>query len=214
MKREELAVEAYSRDDQTKLETGKLVTIDNQIDPTTGTVRFKAVFDNHDLSLWPNQFINVRLMLTVRKDAIVIPLAAVQRGTQGSYVYTVKNGVANLQPVKVDMTQGNITLIASGVAEGDQVVVDGQDRLQSGAKVEAHGLATGGPSNGGGSATPDGASRPKRTSGENGRPNGPGGADGATGTGAGGPRPGGNPGATGSAGPQGFSKHREAGKQN
>jgi multidrug efflux system membrane fusion protein len=216
MKREELAVEAYSRDDQTKLETGKLVTIDNQIDPTTGTVRFKAVFDNHDLSLWPNQFINVRLMLTVRKDAIVIPLAAVQRGTQGAYVYTVKNGVANLQPVKVDMTQGNITLIASGVAEGDQVVVDGQDRLQSGAKVEVHGVATGG-SNNGASGTPDGASRPNRTSGQNGRLNGPGGADGAVGsagTGAGGPRPGGNPGAGGPAGPQGFSKHREAGKQN
>jgi multidrug efflux system membrane fusion protein len=217
MKREELAVEAYSRDDQTKLETGKLVTIDNQIDPTTGTVRFKAVFDNHDLSLWPNQFINVRLMLTVRKDAIVIPLAAVQRGTQGPYVYTVKNGVANLQPVKVDMTQGNITLIASGVAEGDQVVIDGQDRLQSGAKVEAHGVATGGPNNGGGSGRPEGASRPNRTSGQNGRPNSAGGADGATGsagTGARGPRPGGNPGAGGPAGPQGFSKHRDAGKQN
>jgi multidrug efflux system membrane fusion protein len=217
MKREELAVEAYSRDDQTKLETGKLVTIDNQIDPTTGTVRFKAVFDNHDLSLWPNQFINVRLMLTVRKDAIVIPLAAVQRGTQGPYVYTVKNGVANLQPVKVDMTQGNITLIASGVAEGDQVVVDGQDRLQSGSKVEVHGVAAGGQNNGGGSGGADGASRPNRTSGQNGRPNGPGGVDGATGSGGaggGGPRTERNPGAGGPTGSQGFSKHVEAGKQN
>jgi len=138
MKNEQLAVEAYSRDDQTKLATGKLVTIDNQIDPTTGTVRLKAVFDNHDLSLWPNQFVNIRLMLTVRKDAIVIPLAAIQRGTQGTYVYTVKNGHARLQPVKVDLTQGNISLIASGVAEGDQVVVDGQDRLQDGSAVEAH----------------------------------------------------------------------------
>src|SRR5882762_5629594 len=82
MKNEVLEVDAYSRDDQTKLATGKLVTIDNQIDPTTGTVRFKGEFDNRDLSLWPNQFINVRLMLTVRKNAIVIPLAAVQRGTQ------------------------------------------------------------------------------------------------------------------------------------
>ncbi len=90
MKGGELGVEAYSRDDQTKLATGKLVTIDNQIDPTTGTVRLKAVFDNKDLSLWPNQFVNIRLMLAVRKNAIVIPLAAIQRGTQGSYVYTVK----------------------------------------------------------------------------------------------------------------------------
>ena len=138
MNHEELRIEAYSRDDQTKLATGKLLTIDNQIDPTTGTVRFKGVFDNKDLSLWPNQFINIRLMLDVRKNAIVIPLAAIQRGTQGSYVYTVKNGHANLQPVKVDLTQGNISLIASGIAEGDQVVVDGQDRLQAGATVEAH----------------------------------------------------------------------------
>src|SRR5450759_2657597 len=132
MKNEQLGVEAFSRDGQTKLATGKLVTIDNQIDPTTGTVRLKAVFDNHDLSLWPNQFVNVRLMLDVRRNAIVVPLAAVQRGTQGSYVYTVKNGHANFQLVKVDLTQGNISLIASGVAEGDQVVVDGQDRLQAG----------------------------------------------------------------------------------
>ena len=94
MKSEELGVEAYSRDDQSKLATGKLLTVDNQIDPTTGTVRFKAAFENRDLSLWPNQFVNTRLMLAVRKDAIVVPLAAIQRGTQGSYVYTVKAGKA------------------------------------------------------------------------------------------------------------------------
>ena len=150
MKNTQLGIDAYSRDDQTKLASGKLVTIDNQIDPTTGTVRFKGEFDNRDLSLWPNQFINVRLMLTVRKDAIVVPLAAVQRGTQGTYVYTIKDGHANLQPVKVDMTQGNISLIGSGVAEGDQVVVDGQDRLQSGAAVEVHGTGPGGSNTGGG----------------------------------------------------------------
>ena len=138
MKSEELGVEAFSRDDQTKLATGKLLTIDNQIDPTTGTVRFKAVFENRDLSLWPNQFVNIRLMLAVRKNAIVVPLAAVQHGTQGAYVYTVKGGKANMQPVKVDLTQGNIALIASGVSVGDQVVVDGQDRLQSGTPVEVH----------------------------------------------------------------------------
>ncbi|MGH9680643.1 MAG: MdtA/MuxA family multidrug efflux RND transporter periplasmic adaptor subunit, partial [Candidatus Acidiferrales bacterium] len=138
MKNEQLSVVAYSRDDQNKLATGKLLTIDNQIDPTTGTVRLKAVFDNHDLSLWPNQFVNIRLMLDVRKNAIVIPLAAIQRGTQGSYVYTVENGHANLRPVKVDLTQGNICLIAEGVSAGDQVVVDGQDRLQSGSAVETH----------------------------------------------------------------------------
>jgi multidrug efflux system membrane fusion protein len=213
MKHEELAVEAYSRDNQSKLATGKLVTIDNQIDPTTGTVRFKSVFDNHDLSLWPNQFINVRLMLTVRKDAIVVPLAAIQRGTQGTYVYTVKNGSANLQPVKVDLTQGNISLIASGVAEGDQVVVDGQDRLQAGAKVEVHGSGPGGPNNSRGSGRPDGASRPDAASGQNGRPNGSGKQDGAVGP-AGSARPKGGPGSGGARGSQGFLKHKDAGKQN
>src|SRR6202171_1046370 len=204
MKTEQLGVEAYSRDDQTKLASGKLVTIDNQIDPTTGTVRFKAVFANHDLSLWPNQFINVRLMLTVRKDAIVIPLAAVQRGSQGTYVYTVKNGHANLQPVKVDMTQGNISLIGSGVAEGDQVVVDGQDRLQPGATVEAHGTGSGGSNKGGspgGSGRRDGSSRPGKGTGQNGGPDRSGGHNGAT-----------SPG--GAAGPQGSNRHRDAGKQN
>ena len=138
MKSETLGVEAYSRDDQTKLATGKLLTVDNQIDPTTGTVRFKAAFENRDLSLWPNQFVNTRLMLAVRKDAIVVPLAAIQRGTQGSYVYTVKSGKANMQPVNVDLTQGNIALLASGVSAGDEVVVDGQERLQSGTPVEVH----------------------------------------------------------------------------
>jgi multidrug efflux system membrane fusion protein len=196
MKRGDLGVEAYSRDDQTKLATGKLVTIDNQIDPTTGTVRLKAVFDNHDLSLWPNQFVNIRLELDVRKDAIVIPLAAIQRGTQGSYVYTVSNGHANMQPVKVDLTQGNVSLIASGVHVGDQVVVDGQDRLQPGTAVEVH------------------------TNSPNGGPNAPGGAR-PRGNGVGGPNggrmPGGSSGAPIGAGPDSGqpvpSKHGRPGKQ-
>jgi len=149
MKGEELGVEAYSRDDQNKLAEGKLVTVDNQIDPTTGTVRFKAAFDNRDLSLWPNQFVNIRLMLALRKNAIVVPLAAIQRGTQGTYVFTVKGGKAAMQSVKVDLTQGNIALIGSGVAVGDQVVVDGQERLQSGTPVDTHDASSGG--SGGGS---------------------------------------------------------------
>ena len=138
MKSEELGVEAFSRDDQTKLATGKLLMVDNQIDPTTGTVRFKAAFENRDLSLWPNQFVNIRLLLAVRKEAIVVPLAAVQHGSQGSYVYTVKAGMAEMQPVKVDLTQGNFALIAAGVSVGDQVVVDGQERLQAGTPAEVH----------------------------------------------------------------------------
>src|SRR5580692_5617196 len=154
MKGGELGVEAYSRDDQNKLATGKLLTVDNQIDPTTGTVKLKAAFENRDLSLWPNQFVNTRLMLAVRKDAIVVPLAAIQRGTQGSYVYTVKAGKANMQPVKVDLTQGNIALIGTGVSVGDQVVVDGQERLQSGTPVEVHNAAQDPATNGGSNNVP------------------------------------------------------------
>ena len=156
MKGEQLGVEAYGRDDQTKLATGKLLTVDNQIDPTTGTVRFKAAFENRDLSLWPNQFVNIRLMLAVRKDAVVIPLAAVQRGTQGSYVYTVKGGKANMQTVKLDLTQADVALIGSGVAEGDQVVVDGQDRLQTGTPVEVHNVSPNGQGAGGGGGSKTG----------------------------------------------------------
>lgn len=136
MRQGTLPVEAYSRDEQTRITTGKLETVDNQIDPTTGTVRLKAVFDNRHDELWPNQFVNIHLMLAVNKNAIVVPLAAIQRGVQGSYVYVVSNGQAQIRPVIVDLNQGNISLISSGLQEGEQVVVDGQDKLQAGSTVE------------------------------------------------------------------------------
>jgi len=141
-----LPVEAYSRDDLTKLATGKLLTIDNQIDQSTGTGRLKAMFDNPDDALWPNQFVNVRLLLETHKGSIVIPSVAVQTGPQGSYVFTVKpdNTVA-VSPVKVSFTQNNVASIASGVTPGDVVVVDGQDKLQAGSKVDPH--ASGGGAN-------------------------------------------------------------------
>jgi multidrug efflux system membrane fusion protein len=90
MKNSTLMVEAYSRDDQIKLATGKLQTIDNQIDPTTGTAKLKAVFDNKDNQLWPNQFVNANLLLETRKNSTVLPAAAIQRGPQGTFVYLVK----------------------------------------------------------------------------------------------------------------------------
>ena len=144
-----LPVEAYSRDDLTKLATGKLLTIDNQIDQSTGTGRLKAMFDNPDDALWPNQFVNVRLLLETHKGSIVIPSVAVQTGPQGSYVFTVKpdNTVA-VSPVKVSFTQNNVASIASGVAPGDVVVVDGQDKLQAGSKVDPHAIAGGANRNG------------------------------------------------------------------
>ena len=134
-----LPVEAYSRDDQTRLATGKLLTIDNQIDQTTGTGRLKAMFDNPDDALWPNQFVNVRLLLETHKGSITIPSVAVQNGPQGSYVFTVKpDKTVAVSPVTVSFTQNNVASIASGVAPGDVVVVDGQDKLQAGTKVDPH----------------------------------------------------------------------------
>jgi membrane fusion protein, multidrug efflux system len=134
-----LSVEAYSRDDQTKLATGKLLTIDNQIDQTTGTGRLKAMFDNPDDALWPNQFVNVRLLLETHKDSVVIPSVAVQTGPQGSYVFTVKpDKTVAVSPIAVSFTQNNVASITSGVAPGDVVVIDGQDKLQAGSKVDPH----------------------------------------------------------------------------
>lgn len=131
-----LEVDAYSRDDRTRLSTGKLLTIDNQIDPTTGTGKLKAVFDNPDDQLWPNQFVNVRLLLKTRTNSIVVPAAAVQRGPQGNFVYVVKsNHTVQVRPVEVALTQYNISAISNGVSAGDVVVTDGQDKLQDGSKV-------------------------------------------------------------------------------
>jgi membrane fusion protein, multidrug efflux system len=148
MKGGTLTVEAYNRDDQTKLETGTLLTIDNEIDQTTGTGRLKAIFDNKDNLLWPNQFVNVRLLLETRKNSTLIPSAAILRGPQGSYVFAVKpDKTVEIRPVTVTLTQNNVAVIDSGVAPGDVVVVDGQDKLQAGTKVDPHaGSAAGGKS--------------------------------------------------------------------
>ncbi len=132
-----LEVEAYNRDNQTKLATGKLETIDNQIDPTTGTGRLKAVFTNAEHMLWPNQFVNIRMLLEVRKDVILVPAAAVQRGPQGTYVFILKQDkTVDLRPVQVALTQSNVAAIASGVNPGETVITDGQDKLQAGSHVE------------------------------------------------------------------------------
>ncbi len=150
-----LPVDAFSQDNQTRIATGKLVTIDNQIDPSTGTGKLKAVFDNRDNALWPNQFVNVRMLLETRRNNTVVPAAAVQRGPQGTYIYVVKpDKTADLRPVAVSFTQGNFASIGNGINPGEVVVTDGQDKLQAGSKVEfrtgaapgaapAHGSRTG-----------------------------------------------------------------------
>ncbi len=136
----QLEADAYSRDDQTRVAAGKLLTIDNQIDPTTGTAKFKAVFENRDHALWPNQFVNVHLLLEVRKNSTVVPAAAIQRGPQGTYVYAVKpDNTADMRKVTVAFSEGNVTAVSSGVNPGDVVVTDGQDKLQPGTKLEIRG---------------------------------------------------------------------------
>ena len=159
MKQGTLAVDAYDRDDKTKLATGTLLTIDNQIDQTTGTDRLKATFDNKDGVLFPNQFVNIHLLLDVRKNSTIIPSVAVQRGPQGSFVYVVKaDKTVEARTVTVALTQSNQSAIASGLEVGEVVVTDGQDKLQNGAKVETR-SPTGNPKTSQ-STTPPGTAAP------------------------------------------------------
>ena len=140
------AVVAYDRSDTQQLATGKLLTVDNQIDQTTGTDKLKAVFANVDDSLFPNQFVNVRLIVELRQNAIVIPAAALQHGSEGDFVYVVDaDKSVTAKPVRVDLTEGQDLLIGSGLQAGEQVVVDGQEKLRSGSKVITRIAGTGAP---------------------------------------------------------------------
>jgi multidrug efflux system membrane fusion protein len=135
-----LPVEAYDRALKQRLAVGALTTIDNQIDPGTGTVKLKAEFANAGHELFPNQFVNARLLLDVQRGATLVPAAAVQRGTQGAFVYVVKaDGTAAVRPVKVGTEQGDDVSIETGLAPGELVVVEGTDRLRDGSRVDARG---------------------------------------------------------------------------
>lgn len=135
-----LTVDAFDRDFSERLATGELVAIDNQVDPSTGTVRLKAVFENNDETLFPNQFVNVRLLVETEKDAIVAPTAAVQRGPNSMYVYVLQDDeTVALRDVEVGETEGTDTVIISGLTPGETVVTDGLDKLQPGAKVVTKG---------------------------------------------------------------------------
>lgn len=196
-----LVAEAYDRSESTKLATGTLLTLDNQIDTTTGTVKAKAIFDNRDGALYPNQFVNVRLILEERANSLVIPASALQSGSAGSFVYVLKPGAppksssddeatgpngpgtakaggnaaagkapaggdpadaapkqppfyVDVQPVTVDLTEGTQIILKSGLNVGDQVVVDGQEKLKKYSRVSpaAAGPRTG-RGTGGGAAT-------------------------------------------------------------
>ena len=185
-----LAVDAYDRSQTTKLASGSLLTVDNQIDTTTGTLKAKAVFDNKDGALFPNQFVNVRLILEQRPNALVIPASALQQGNGGDYVYVVKPGnppqpaegttaakgsgkgkgagaesgangaegadeegsvpgpkrppyYVDVQNVTVDLTEGAQVILKGGVKPGDNIVVDGQEKLKRYSKVDPKAAAKG-----------------------------------------------------------------------
>ncbi|MFZ1083828.1 MAG: efflux RND transporter periplasmic adaptor subunit [Terracidiphilus sp.] len=169
-----LPVEAYDQSDTQKLGTGYLLTADNQIDTTTGTGKLKAVFDNADSALFPNQFVNIHLVLEERPSALVVPSAALQSGLQGSFVWVVntdpikKASVAKIQLVKIALAEGQLTILDSGPQPGQQVVVDGADRLRDGQTVIAsvakqHGGQAAGQGTGQGSGQANGkGNQPKK----------------------------------------------------
>ena len=138
-----LKVEARTRDGGQLLADGELGLIDNLINTGTATMRLKAIFPNPQRLLWPNQFVKARLLLTVRKGALVIPAVAVQRGPQGAFVYVVGDDMrAVLRPVTVERIEGETAIVAKGLTAGDKVVSEGQNQLRPGARVQPR--ATGG----------------------------------------------------------------------
>jgi multidrug efflux system membrane fusion protein len=130
-------VEAWDREQKTKLAAGTLASADNQVDPQTGTVKLKARFDNADRALFPQQFVNVRMKLDTLHDVVIVPAAAVQRGSQGMFVYVVQpdNTVA-LRTVTLGPLDGQRQAISEGLKPGELVVTDGTDRLRPGSQVE------------------------------------------------------------------------------
>jgi membrane fusion protein, multidrug efflux system len=135
----QLAVDAYDRDDTTKIAGGKLLTIDNQIDTSTGTYKLKAVFNNEKENLFPNQFVNIHLLVDTKRNVTIIPAPAIQRGPQGTYVYVVqKDNSVKIQQVNILLSSSSSVGVSSGLNPGDVVVTDGTDKLQDGSKVEAH----------------------------------------------------------------------------
>ncbi|WP_454825038.1 MdtA/MuxA family multidrug efflux RND transporter periplasmic adaptor subunit [Paraburkholderia xenovorans] len=133
---EKLSVTAYDRSNTTSLEGGTLETLDNQIDTTTGTIKLRAIFQNSKNLLFPNQFVNTRLLVDTIKDAVIVPTPAVLNGSMGQFVYVVKpDNTVTVRPVKVGPVDGERTSIKSGLAVGERVVIDGSDRLKEGAKI-------------------------------------------------------------------------------
>ncbi|MDB6124107.1 MAG: efflux transporter, family, subunit [Pedosphaera sp.] len=133
----DLKVLAVERDNKTVLAEGKVAVIDNQIDTTTGTIKLKATFPNEDLKLWPGQFVNARLLLTTRKNGLVVPASVVQQGPEGAFAFVINDDqTVKMQPIKVGRTDNGVAMIDEGLTAGEHVVVDGQYKLQNGSKIQ------------------------------------------------------------------------------
>jgi len=151
-----LTVDVFDRSESTKLASGVLMTPDNQVDPTTGTFKLRAQFANEDGRLFPNQFVNTRMLVDVMKNALVLPTTAVERGQQGTFVYVVKGNVAKARPVTLGPTEGDRVAVISGVEAGELVVTEGADRLRDGMGVAVQA------DNPGQSGAPSGSGAPKK----------------------------------------------------
>lgn len=146
---------AYDRDLRKRLADGMLLTIDNQVDTTTGTVKFKASFENQDSTLFPNQFVNARLLFDTRQNVVIVPTAALQRSPQSTFVYVVSSDhTVKMRNIKTTLTEGDDAAVDDGLEAGDVVAVDGLDKLQDGAQVQVTMAASGGGSGPGAAAAP------------------------------------------------------------
>ena len=155
---QKLPVDAFARDQSTKLASGSLLTLDNQIDQTTGTVKLKAIFDNHDTELFPNQFVNARLLVDTQRGVTLLPTAAIQRNAQGTFVYVISSdNTANLRNVTVGTTDASIAAV-QGVNAGEVVAVNGFDKLQNGGKVTINNKPPGGANSGNNGTSPNSGS--------------------------------------------------------
>ena len=161
----QLIVDAYDRDDTAKIASGKLQTIDNQIDVTTGTYKLKSVFSNENNALFPNQFVNVHLLVDTKRNLTIVPAAAIQRGPQGTYVYAAgTDNTVKIRVVTIAQTTGDSVGLSGGLTSGDVVVIDGQDKLQDGSKINPS-TSSGGKSTGRNPASPSPAQGAPQTGG-------------------------------------------------
>jgi len=156
---QKMPVDAFARDQTTKLASGSLLTLDNMIDQTTGTLKLKAIFQNQDLELFPNQFVNARLLVDTQRGAVLVPTAAIQRNAQGAFVYVIgSDNTATLRTITVGTTDGNTAAVQS-VNAGDVIAVNGFDKLQNGAKVTINNATGSGGSNGASGSAASGANK-------------------------------------------------------